>query len=55
MDSLAEDKMNEKTFNKRELRNEREWLPLDNFIEAHYTIVQERKFYKKPVRLLRKK
>lgn len=33
----------------------RECLPLDNFIEAHYTIVQERKFYKETVRLLRKK
>jgi hypothetical protein len=33
----------------------RECLPLDNFIETHYTIVQERKFYKETVRLLRKK
>ena len=30
-------------------------LPLENFVEANYTIVQEKKFYKETVRLLRKK
>lgn len=30
-------------------------LPLENFVAAHYTVVQEKKFYKETVRLLRKK
>jgi hypothetical protein len=29
--------------------------PLENFVAAHYTIVEERNFYKEKVRLLRKK
>jgi len=29
--------------------------PLENFVEANYTIIEERKFYKEKVRLLRKK
>lgn len=29
-------------------------LPLENFVEANYTVIQEREFYKERVRLLRK-
>ena len=29
--------------------------PLENFIEANYTIIEEKDFYKERVRLLRKK
>ena len=33
----------------------RECLPLENYVAAHYTVIQEKKFYKETVRLLRKK
>jgi hypothetical protein len=33
----------------------RECLPLENYVAAHYTVIQEKKFYNETVRLLRKK